>query len=211
MTWSPYRSKNYNHFWLTYGIKFDKGIWILIDFTVALFYEIFAREINFLHIMTCGRGIENVSDTKNSYVINFRLFRQISCRFLLRFLARRSGTVWVRTGMVPSCQIYYQKFGESIFGKTIRKNLFSRSISHRSYSVTEGVAKLDSRFYDYWNHVVTHRQEWAARKLRSHFISPDILWSKSSIDELLDFKRRYLTTGFNKIYRRWLTKWHKDA
>ena len=33
----------------------------------------------------------------------------------------RSGTVWFRSGMVPSCHINYQKFGEFIFGKIITK------------------------------------------------------------------------------------------
>ena len=128
----------------------------------------------------------------------------------------RSGTVWFRSGMVPSCHINYQKFGEFMFGKIITKKLiFTSNFSsvlfrhRRTRQTWLVILRLRTTFY--WNHVVTHRQEWAARKLRSHFISPDILWSKSSIDELLDFKRRYLTTGFNKINRRWLTKWHKDA
>ena len=54
----------------------------------------------------------------------------------------RSGTVWFRSGMVPSCHINYQKFGESMFGKIITKNWFSRQTSHRSNSVTQEVAKL---------------------------------------------------------------------
>ena len=33
------------------------------------------------------------------------------------------GTVWFRSGMVPSCQINYQKFDESMFGKIMRTNV----------------------------------------------------------------------------------------
>ena len=35
----------------------------------------------------------------------------------------RSGTVWFRSGMVPTCHINYQKFGEFMFGKIITKKL----------------------------------------------------------------------------------------
>ena len=42
----------------------------------------------------------------------------------------RPGTVWFRSGMVPSRQINYQKFGESMFGKIIRKKLVFTSLDH---------------------------------------------------------------------------------
>ena len=35
----------------------------------------------------------------------------------------RSGTVWFRSGMVPSCRINYQKFGEFMSHKIITKKL----------------------------------------------------------------------------------------
>ena len=54
----------------------------------------------------------------------------------------RPGTVWFRSGMVLSCQINYQKFGESMFGVYNEKNYFSRPTFHRSNSVTQGVGKL---------------------------------------------------------------------
>ena len=59
----------------------------------------------------------------------------------------QSGTMWFRLGMVPKCQINYQKFGESMFDEITRKKLppFSRPTSHRSISVTQGVAKLLTR------------------------------------------------------------------
>ena len=58
----------------------------------------------------------------------------------------RSGTVWFRSEMVPSCHINYQKFDEFMFGKIITKELiFTFPTSHRSYSVTQGVAKLLTR------------------------------------------------------------------
>ena len=57
----------------------------------------------------------------------------------------RSGTVWFRSLMVPSCHINYQKFDEFMFGKITTKNWFWRPTSHRSYSVTQGVAKLLTR------------------------------------------------------------------
>ena len=34
----------------------------------------------------------------------------------------RSGTVWFRSEMVPSCHINYQKFGEFMIGKITTKN-----------------------------------------------------------------------------------------
>ena len=57
----------------------------------------------------------------------------------------RPGTAWLRLGMVPSWQINYQNFSESMFGKIIRKNEISRPTSHRSNFVTQGVAKLWTR------------------------------------------------------------------
>ena len=42
----------------------------------------------------------------------------------------RSGTVWFRLGMVPSCHINYQKFGEFMFGKIItKKMIFTSNLS----------------------------------------------------------------------------------
>ena len=38
-----------------------------------------------------------------------------------------SGIVWFRSGMVPSCHINYQKFGEFMFGKIITKKLILTS------------------------------------------------------------------------------------
>ena len=40
---------------------------------------------------------------------------------------RRSGTVWFRSGMVPSCHMNYQKFGEFMFGRIITKKLIFTS------------------------------------------------------------------------------------
>ena len=39
----------------------------------------------------------------------------------------RSGTVWFRSGMVPSCHINYPKFGEFMFSKIIKKKLILTS------------------------------------------------------------------------------------
>ena len=39
----------------------------------------------------------------------------------------RSGTVWFRSGMIPSCHINCQKFGEFMFGKITTKKLILTS------------------------------------------------------------------------------------
>ena len=42
----------------------------------------------------------------------------------------RSGSVWIRSEMVPSCHINYQKFGEFMFGKIItKKMIFTSNLS----------------------------------------------------------------------------------
>ena len=66
----------------------------------------------------------------------------------------RSETVWFRSGMVPSCHMNYQKFvvWQNCLAKLKPKNCFSRPTSHRSYSVTQGVAKLLTRDFTILDH-----------------------------------------------------------
>ena len=64
----------------------------------------------------------------------------------------RSGTVLSRSGMVPSCHINYQKFGEFMLGKIKTKELILSPTFHRSYSVTQGVAKFLTRDFTTQDH-----------------------------------------------------------
>ena len=60
----------------------------------------------------------------------------------------RPGTVWFRSGMVLSCQINYQKFGESMLGKIITKKLV---FTFKFSSVLFGHARSRQTF-DTWFH-----------------------------------------------------------
>ena len=61
----------------------------------------------------------------------------------------RSGTVWLRSGMVPSCHINYQKFGEFMFGKIITKKLILTSnFSSVLFRHTRSRQTFDTRFHN---------------------------------------------------------------
>ena len=72
----------------------------------------------------------------------------------------RPGTVWFWSGMVLSCQINYQKFGESMFGEiTTKKNSFHVQLfiglipSHKeSPDFWHVISQLRTTLH--WNHIV---------------------------------------------------------
>ena len=89
---------------------------------------------------------------ERKFSIVLLIVKQVSLRSLSRGVSMilkiswaadpcRPGTVWFRSELVPSCQINYQKFGESMFGES----KFSRPIFYRSKSTIQGVAKLLTR------------------------------------------------------------------
>ena len=105
----------------------------------------------------------------------------------------RSGTVWFRSGMVPSCHINYQKFGEFMFGKIITKKLiltsnFSSVLfrgipSHKeSPNFWHVISQLRTTLY--CNHIVHDREGSAAHEILNHCISPTL----SSKLKRLNFK-----------------------
>ena len=60
----------------------------------------------------------------------------------------RSGTVWFWSGMVPSCRINYQKFGEFMFGKIITKKLiFKFNFSSVLFRHTRSRQTFDTWFH----------------------------------------------------------------
>ena len=61
----------------------------------------------------------------------------------------RSETVWFRSGMVPSCHINYQKFGEFMFGKIITKKLiFTSNSSSVLFRHTRSRQTFDTWFHN---------------------------------------------------------------
>ena len=60
----------------------------------------------------------------------------------------RSGTLWSRSGMVPSCHINYQTFGEFTFGKIITKKLILTS----NFSSALFRHKRSRQTFDTWFH-----------------------------------------------------------
>ena len=95
----------------------------------------------------------------------------------------RSGTVWFRSGMVPSCHINYQNFGEFMFGKIIRKNvqLLIGLIPSNKESPNFWRVISQIRTTLYWNHIVPDRQGSAAHGIPIHWISPTLQWNTAKI------------------------------
>ena len=62
--------------------------------------------------------VNRILDTNHQFYSTKAYGRRDSMIFNISWAADpgRSGTVWVRSGMVPSCHINYQKFGEFMFG-----------------------------------------------------------------------------------------------
>ena len=59
----------------------------------------------------------------------------------------RSETVWFRSGMVPSCHMNYQKFGEFMFGKIVTKKLvFTSNFSSVLFRHTRSRETFDTWF-----------------------------------------------------------------
>ena len=82
-----------------------------------------ATKGNITYITTGNSGTDclyliSVKIQNRPFVLEIGNYRGDSMIFTISWAADpgRSRTVWFRSGMVPSCHINYQKFGEFMFG-----------------------------------------------------------------------------------------------